>query len=80
MNKLLKDLRECSGCGFAVCQEAIEYCKTHRNCSPLAYLMIRYNGVKYSDIDKAILQETKRLLENPPHWAKETQICEIIKK
>ena len=54
MNKLLKDLRECSGCGFSVCRDAISYCKTHKNCSPLAYLMIMYNGVKYGDIDKAI--------------------------
>lgn len=79
MNKLLKDLRECSGCGFSVCRDAINYCQKHKNCSPLAYLMIMYNGVKYSNIDKAIIEETKRLLDNPPHWAKNTQICEVIK-
>lgn len=79
MNKLLKDLRECSGCGFASCREAIEYCSKHKNCSPLAYLMIMYNGVKYSNIDEAIKEETKRLLDNPPCWAKNTQICEVIK-
>lgn len=79
MNKLLKDLRECSGCGFDVCRKAIEYCKTHKDCSPLAYLMIMYSGVKYGDIDKAIKEETKRLLNNPPYWAKNTQIYEVIK-
>jgi len=79
MNKLLKDLRECSGCGFSVCRDAINYCKTHKDCSPLAYLMIMYNGVKYSNIDKAIRKETERLLDNPPYWAKNTQICEVIK-
>ena len=77
-NKLLRDLRECSGCGFASCREAIEYCCKHKNCSPLAYLMIMYNGVKYGDIDEAIIKETKRLLDNPPHWAKGTQIYEIL--
>ena len=79
MNKLLKDLHECSGCGFAVCRKAIEYCQIHKDCSPLAYLVIMYNGVKYSNIDEAIIEETKRLLDNPPYWAKNTQICEVIK-
>lgn len=79
MNKLLKDLRNCSGCGFAACRTAIEYCQIHKDCSPLAYLMIMYNGVKYSDIDKVIIEETKRLLDNPPYWAKNTQIYEVIK-
>jgi len=78
-NKLLRDLRECSGCGFAICRKAIEYCQIHKNCSPLAYLMVMYNGVKYSNIDEAIKEETKRLLNNPPCWAKNTQICEVIK-
>jgi len=79
MNKLLKDLRDCSGCGFSVCRDAINYCKTHKDCSPLAYLMIMYNGVKYGNIDEAIRKETERLLDNPPYWAKNTQICEVIK-
>ena len=78
MNKLLKDLRECSGCGFSICRDAINYCQIHKDCSPLAYLMIMYDGVKYSNIDKAIIEETKRLLNNPPYWAKDTQICEVI--
>ena len=77
-NKLLKDLRECSGCGFVPCHEAIEYCRKHKNCSPLAYLMIMYNGVKYGNVDEAIIKETKRLLDNPPYWAKGTQIYEIL--
>lgn len=75
----MKDLRERSGCGFAPCREAIEYCRKHKNCSPLAYLMIMYNGVKYGNVDEAIIKETKRLLDNPPYWAKNTQICEVIK-
>lgn len=78
MNKLLKDLRECSGCGFSVCRDAINYCQKHKNCSPLAYLTIMYNGVKYGDIDKAIIEETKRLLNDPPYWARGTQIYEIL--
>lgn len=79
MDKLLRDLCECSGCGFAICRDAINYCKIHKNCSPLAYLMIMYSGVRYGDIDKAIKEETKRLLDNPPYWVKNTQICEVIK-
>lgn len=79
MYKLLRDLRERSGCGYSICKMAIEYCKTHPNCSPLAYLIVNYNGVKYSNIDKAILEETKRLLANPPAYADGTNICKVIK-
>lgn len=77
-NQLLWDLRERSGCGYSICKDAIEYCRKHSNCSPLAYLIVNYNGVKYGNIDKAIVEETKRLLINPPAYADGTKICEVL--
>jgi len=50
----------------------------HSDCSPLAYLIVNYNGVKYGNIDKAIVEETKRLLINPPAYADGTKICEVL--
>lgn len=79
MNKLLKDLYECSGMGIEICKEAINYCKTHIDCSPLGYLIAIYNGVNYSDIDKAIREQSMRLTKNPPYYAYGTEIYKLYK-
>lgn len=78
-NKLLKDLRECSGMGFEACKEAINYCKKHKDCSPFGYLTVMYSGVKYSDIDKAIREQSIRLAKNPLHYTKGTDVCKLWK-
>ena len=55
----IKELHNKYGCGFLMAKKAIEYCNTHKNCTPDGYIKAKTYAVYWNNFDKKVLHFSK---------------------